>query len=162
MGSRDDDELDEPVDATLAAEDEQATRQLLARYDQPFSVAPPPGLAARTSLVLAREMNAGATPRPRSPWFWQLAAFGLGLLVMLGLWGVFGQSSGPANLLGGTESGGGRALLWLTLAAKPLINAVLSLGSVGLLASIVLLVCAWLWWRLINLQPPTALLEQRL
>jgi hypothetical protein len=163
MGNRNDDELEnEPVDPLQVAEDERFVQQLLARYDQPHHVTPPPGLAARTSLAVLREQPRSGAVLRRVLWPVQLASLALGLLVAVGLWGVFGSSTGPASLFGGAESGLGRAFLWLTLAAKPLINVLVAIGPVGLAALVAFILCAWLWWRIITLQSPAALLEQRL
>jgi hypothetical protein len=163
MGNRNDDELEnELVDPLQVAEDERFVQQLLARYDQPHHVSPPPGLAARASLAVLRERPRSRAAFRRTIWPLQVVGFALGLLVAMGLWGVFGSSTGPASLFGGVESSLGRAFLWLTLAAKPLINVLVAIGSIGLAGCVAFMLCAWLWWRIITLQSPTALLEQRL
>lgn len=152
MGRRDDDEL---TAAAEAAED-MMLRQLLHRQGQPTFVAPPPELAMRVlnrlptlppSAVAAmarrkrRRLIAGAG----------VALVGFLLLLSLGFWGVLGDSSGPALLLGDVTSGIGRVLLVLTLAAKPLVNTLLAPGLPLLLVFVVLLgVATWGWWRLVQ------------
>lgn len=149
MGRRDKPELT-PSDADLA-EAEAATRLLLAPFDEPRPVPPPPGLSAR---ILAALPDAGPEPRASSPWWaalrpaaWAAAALAL-LLVAFGAWGVLGDSRGPAQVAGGPDSLIGRTTLTLTLAAKPLLNLLASAGLVALASALAVAVGAWLWWRL--------------
>lgn len=155
MGPRDRDELS-------AAEEEAADtamRRLLARYGQPTAVPPPPDLAARVLARLPDEPPAAAAvveqrKRRRGMVLGGIALSVLVVLLALGMWGVFGSSDGPANLLGGATSGLGRAVLVLVLAAKPLVHVVLSLGGPLLVFGALLMVgAAWVWWQLVRHTP---------
>lgn len=155
MGRRDDDRLTPDADAAADA----AMRRLLARYDQPAFRAPPPGLTNRVLMQLPTAppaaAAAGARRRRRRRTALMGAAVGVAaLLLALGLWGVFGDSSGPATLLGGGADGFGRLLLVLTLAAKPLVHSLLAPGlPLLLLFGAGAVALAWLWWRLAQQSP---------
>jgi hypothetical protein len=159
MGDRDD-ELSGPPAAAELEEAEAATRRLLARYGQPSPALPPRDLAARAMVRL----QAAQPPRNARRRAWGLLPLlaGLSLLLGLGLWGVLGDSAGPASLLGGGAGGAGRALLLLTLAAKPLVNLLLAAGPLGLGLLALGFVGGLIWWRLVAVSQPAALLERQL
>lgn len=145
MGYGDDRELN-VSDAELAA-DEAALRAMLARWGEPAPASPPPALAAGVMAALAGRPRGRRRRRALAP---ALAALLLAPLLALGLWGVFGNSLGPAGLVGGPEDGLGQLLLGLTLAAKPLVNMLLGAGAAGLAAAAALVAGAGLWWRLVR------------
>ena len=155
-----DDELNESLDAAALDEAEAATRRLLARYGQPSLAGPPRDLAART-IVTVQAARPPQSARRQALSLLPLLG-GLALLVGLGLWGVLGDSAGPASLIGGGEGAAGRTLLLLTLAAKPLINALLAAGPLALGLLILGIFGSWVWWRLVITAQPTALLERHL
>lgn len=150
MGPGDHDELS-LSDAELAA-DELATRRLLARWGEPAAAPPPPALNARVLAALAGRPPRRAARRAR-PLLGALALAIVAPLLLLGIWGVLGDSLGPASLAGDPAGGLGRLLLGLTLAAKPLVNLLLGAGAYGLAAFALLLAGAWLWWRLVRVAP---------
>lgn len=145
MGPGDDDELN-LSDAELAA-DEAAVHAMLARWGEPSPATPPPALAAGVMAALAGRPRARRRRTARAP---ALALLLLAPLVALGLWGVLGDSLGPAHLAGGPDAGLGQLLLGLTLAAKPLVNLLLGAGAAGLAATVALMAGAGLWWRLVR------------
>jgi hypothetical protein len=71
-------------------------------------------------------------------------------LILLGAWGVFLDSSGPARLLGDPAGGVAHAVLFVTLAAKPLLNALLQTGPVVLVLVLGAAAAAWLVWRTVR------------
>ncbi len=150
MGRRNDNQLT----AHEEAEADAALRTLLARHKQPEALAPPGDLAARIMLhvpsgtpAMAAQAAKRQTRRRRVSAWGSVAAFAV--LSLLGAWGVLINSAGPALLFGGPETTLGYAMLVVTLAAKPLIAAVLSLGAPVLLVGAALVVAASvLWWRL--------------
>ncbi|MCG8349641.1 MAG: hypothetical protein MI924_17900, partial [Chloroflexales bacterium] len=150
MGRRNDGELSS-VDE--GAED-IAIRQLLARQGHPTFVAPPPDLAARVlaNLPDTPPIHVVAAARRRSRLRRILIVLTLSVLLLslgLGFWGVLGDSSGPAELLGGGTASLGRLILMLTLIAKPLVHILLAPGLPLLLLFIALIAIAlWTWWRL--------------
>lgn len=88
MGRRDERGL-RPTDADLAAA-EAATRAMLADYDEPQPLAPPPDLAARVLAALP------TTAHPSQARTWPRMGFGMTLatalllLLALGGWGLYG------------------------------------------------------------------------
>ena len=147
MGRRDD-ELTPEQDAQA----EQLLRDLLARYGEPHQTPPPHNLARR--IVSALPQQAAVPTQRRAP----RAGVGAALvgafvvaLLALGVWGVLGNSGGPASLLGGAASGLGRALLVLTLAAKPLVGSFVALGMGTLVGGAVLIaIVCWAWMLLVQ------------
>lgn len=81
------------------------------------------------------------------------------IILQIGILGVFVDSEIPARMVGGVESSAGRLILALTIAIKPIASA-LTLISVPLflVASIAVIVAAWLWLRL--MAPPAPLLVE--
>jgi hypothetical protein len=129
----------------------------------PPSAIPPPRLVANimaqlppTPAVAAAAERRG---RSRARLIWGGFAAIMALFVLLGAYGVVVDSSAPAQFFGGLESTLGRGILALTLAGKPMVAA---LGSLGLpLLVIVALggtVVPALWKRLAA--PPAALLVE--
>jgi hypothetical protein len=148
MGYGDNDELN-VSDAELAA-DEAAVRGLLSRWGEPSPAPPPPALAA--GVIATIEGRSARTParRRRRTLAPTLTLLLLAPLFALGLWGVLGDSLGPAGLAGGPSAGLGQLLLGLTLAAKPLVNLLLGAGLAGLVAAVALVAAGALWWRLVR------------
>ena len=151
MGRRDEPELT-PTDEELAAA-EASLRRTLARYDEPAPVAPPPNLAARVLASLpanppGRQRAAPALPRLAPAAGWAAATFAA-LLLALGSWGVLLNSHAPAAAAGGP----GQLLLVLTLAAKPIVNLLVSAGAAAALVALAAAVGAWLWWRIVSSTP---------
>jgi hypothetical protein len=91
---------------------------------------------------------------------WTLTAL-LGLLLILGTWGVLVNSLIPSSVAGGPAAGLGQLLLLLTLAAKPLINLFASAGALAALLVLAALGGAWLWWRLFSTTPIAVPVEIR-
>lgn len=157
-----------PPDHTYAADlhtpeqpepDDLAFRQVLARYGEPAAPEPPAALQQKiiASLPTMPPPQAAAVLRHRRR---RRALPGLlGLLVLaglalLGFWGVFIDSAAVAALFGSTSAGVGQAVLFLILAAKPLLYAVLSLGGLSfILGGMVCIGMAWGWWMLLQLPP---------
>ncbi|MBC8078303.1 MAG: hypothetical protein H7Y32_19645 [Chloroflexales bacterium] len=147
MGRRDD-ELTPAQDAQA----DQLLRDLMALYGEPRPAPPPQYLAQR--IVAALPQQPATLARRRLP----IAGTGASLagvlalaLFALGLWGVLGNSAGPAGLLGGAASGLGRALLVLTLAAKPLVGSLAAIGLPTLAGGALLVaVASWAWWSLVQ------------
>ncbi len=148
MGRRDDSELS--LDNLDLADDEAAVRQALAPWGEPAQAPPPPAIAARVQAALVEGRPVRDRPRrPRWSLAWVLTAL-LTPLVLLGAWGVFLDSAGPASLLGDPAGGLGRFVLMLTLAAKPLLNALLLTGPILLALTLGASAAAWLWWRTVR------------
>lgn len=145
MGPRDDDGLN------AAAEDE-ALRRLLEQRELARFAEPPPGLTAKVLAQLpdlppAAAARAERLRHIRNRFLAVVVVVAVLLLQGFGAWGVLADSSGPAALFGDVGAGAGRALLMLTLAAKPLVNLLLAPG-LPLLALFMLLLAgiAALWW----------------
>jgi hypothetical protein len=150
---RGDDELTPDEQALAAAEAE--TRRLLARYGQPRAVQPPAALAGRV-------MDALADPPPRPVGRLRRIYAGAILICLLaalalGTWGVLLDSSGPARLFGDLSGGLSELLLVLTLAAKPLINLLISVGAAALVILAAIIGGSWLWWQLLRRELAAAL-----
>ncbi|MEI8307444.1 MAG: hypothetical protein WCF99_10300 [Chloroflexales bacterium] len=133
-------------DAMAAAEGE--TRRLLARYGQPQVMEPPAALAGRVIDALSEPSSRPASTLRR---FYA----GIGLIcgcvaLALGAWGVLIDSSGPAKLFGDLSGGISELILILTLAAKPLINLLMSAGATALVMIVASLGGSWLWWELLR------------
>lgn len=150
MGRRNDNQLT----AQQEADADAALRAMLARHKQPEALAPPGDLAARimrqlpagTPAVAAQTARRRLVRRRISAWAGILVLL---LLSLIGAWGVLVNSAGPALLFGGPETTLGYTALVVTLAAKPLIASLLSLGAPILLVGAASIVAAsWLWWRL--------------
>jgi hypothetical protein len=138
-------------------------RELLGIHGEPQQLAPPPWLAARINAHLPDESPMDTAFRERRRHVRRrlgvsAAAALLVALVALGSWGIFANSSGPAELIGTVVGGVGRAVLVATLAAKPLVDLLITSGVTTL---VLLLLAAsagtWGWWRLVR--RPTGLAE---
>ena len=148
MGRGDDSELS--LDTFDPADDEAAVRQALARWGEPAQAPPPPALVARVQTALMEGRVVHDRPRrARRSWVWAFGAL-LTPLVLLGIWGVFLDSAGPARLFGDPAAGPAQWVLLLTLAAKPLLNALLLTGPVVLALALGAAAAAWLWWRTVH------------
>jgi hypothetical protein len=147
MGRGDDSELS--LDNLDLAEDEAAVRRALARWGEPAPAPPPPALVARVQAALVEGRAVRDRPR-RSARSWAWAAVALLPLILLGAWGVFLDSSGPARLLGDPAGGVAHAVLFVTLAAKPLLNALFQTGPVVLVLVLGAAAAAWLVWRTVR------------
>ncbi|NTV65061.1 MAG: hypothetical protein HGA65_16245 [Oscillochloris sp.] len=135
-----------PDDLLAAAEAE--TRHLLAHYGEPTPAIPPPDLTNRVIDALsARPRHAFSRLRRI---YTGLIAVGAFSLFALGVWGVLLDSSGPAHLAGDLSSGLSQLMLLLTLAAKPLINLLLTAGAATLAVLVAILGGSWLWWQLLR------------
>lgn len=145
---RGDPELILDDDALDAAEAE--TRRLLARYGQPQAVRPPADLARR--VIGALEGPPAAPPRPGRlrRLYGGVIALGLCALFAFGAWGVLLDSSGPAHLFGDLSGGLAQLILLLTLAAKPLINVLLTAGALTAAVIVAIVGGSWLWWQLLR------------
>jgi hypothetical protein len=142
---RGDNQLTPDDDALAAAEAE--TRRLLARYSQPRTVEPPAELAGRVLGALA------APPHPVSRLrriYGGAILIGILVALTLGAWGVLLDSTGPARLFGDLSGGVSELLLILTLAAKPLINLLLTAGVATLAILAAIVGGGWLWWQLLR------------
>lgn len=148
MGRGDDSKLS--PDNVNPADDEAAVRRALARWGEPAQAPPPPALAARVQTALIEGRVVRDRPRrARRSWSWAFAAVLLPL-VMLGVWGVFVDSAGPAGLLGDPAAGPAQWVLVLTLAAKPLLNALLLTGPLVLALGLGAAAAGWFWWRTVR------------
>lgn len=152
MGRRDDELTPAEIHAA-----EEATRRLLARWDEPQPATPPPGLAGRVLATLPDSPRQAdrSSPLPTAG-RWALA-LGAALLLALGAWGVWLDSAGPAALLGSFSAGLAGLALQLTLMAKPLINLVGASGGAGLAALAALIAGGAAWWRLVADSAPAPL-----
>lgn len=152
MGRRDD-----KLTLTEIHAAEEATRRILARWDEPQPVAPPPGLARQVLATLpdSPRQARSAAPLPTIG-RWALAV-GAGLLLILGGWGVWFDSAGPAELLGTFGAGLAGLALQLTLMAKPLINLLGASAGLGLAALAALIVGGAIWWRTVSTIMPVTL-----
>ncbi|NNJ10941.1 hypothetical protein EKD04_011420 [Chloroflexales bacterium ZM16-3] len=136
-----------PDDALISAEAE--TRRLLARYGEPLTVEPPAGLAVRVLDGLANQQPTHPASRLRRIYGGVMALCVL-ILIAFGAWGVLIDSSGPAHLFGDMSGGLSQMLLLLTLAAKPLINLLLTAGAATLAVIVAIVGGSWLWWQLLR------------
>ncbi len=139
--------------------EDAAMRRLLMRYDQPASIVPPPDLSARilANIPSTPPVVAAATVHRRQRLNRVLSGaivVVLASLLSLGVWGIFGDSTGPARLLGSLSADLGQIGMFLVLAAKPLVLPALNPG-LSLLAPGVLIIIgiAWLWWYLVRSVP---------
>lgn len=135
-----------PDDLLDAAEAE--TRRLLARYGEPTLVVPPPDLADRVIATLSRAPTQTFSRLRRI--YTGVLLIGILTLLAFGAWGVLLDSSGPAQLVGDLSGGFGQLLLLLTLAAKPLINFILTAGVATLVVLAAIFAGSWLWWQLLR------------
>lgn len=152
---RGDDELSPDDEMVAAAEAE--TRRLLARYGEPRAAAPPADLPDRVMRSI-RETPASAHHSSRLRRIY--GAMMLSCLVALlafGAWGVLVDSSGPAGLFGGLGGGLGQLTLVLTLAAKPLVNLLLTAGALTLVVVLACVGGGWLWWQLVRREVTVAM-----
>jgi hypothetical protein len=138
------------------AQSEQLLRELLSAYGEPQHAPAPPGLARR---VVATLPSQPAAPARRSGTMGRAGAALAGALALaliaVGLWGVLGDSAGPASLFGGAASTLGGALLVLTLAAKPLVGSLVALGSPTLaVGALLVAVVGWAWVALVQRPVP--------
>jgi hypothetical protein len=141
----------------MMAAAEAETRRLLARYGEPRVAAPPADLPDRVMRSLS-DTPAGAhhSSRLRRIYGGVILA-GLAALLAFGAWGVLLDSSGPAQLFGDMGGGIGQLLLVLTLAAKPLVNLLLTAGAVTLVITAAFAGGGWLWWQLVRHEVSTAM-----
>jgi hypothetical protein len=133
-------------DALIAAEEE--TRRLLARYGEPRAVEPPAKLAGRVIDALSEP-----PPHPTSTLrriYGGAILIGILATLALGAWGVLLDSSGPARIFGDLSGGLSELLLILTLAAKPLINLLITAGAATLAVLVAIVGGSWLWWQLLR------------
>lgn len=140
---------------------DKAVRQKLATYGEPAQWQPPAELYSQIAAQLPAELPAEAArirQRVRTLLLVsQVAiAFILGGLLILGGWGVFIDSTGPATLFGGVTSTLGYILLTLVLIAKPAVHLALGLGLPVLLTGVgAALLLFWLWrWLLFSIPTP--------
>ncbi|MBX0328556.1 hypothetical protein K2Z83_12800 [Oscillochloris sp. ZM17-4] len=136
-----------PDDALATAEAE--TRRLLARYGEPSVADPPADLARRVIDGLSDLPPAHPTSRLRQIYGGVIGVCMIALL-SLGVWGVLLDSSGPAHLFGDMGGGLSQLLLLLTLAAKPLINLLLTAGAATMAVIVAIIGGSWLWWQLLR------------
>lgn len=142
-----------PDDGLDAAEAD--TRRLLARYGEPSTLEPPSDLADRVIGALS-----APSPQPVSRLRWiygGVMLLSIVALVAFGSWGVLLDSSGPAHLFGDLSGGLSQLLLLLTLAAKPLINLLLTAGAATLAVLAAIFGGSWLWWQLLRHELATSL-----
>jgi hypothetical protein len=141
---------------TLPSEEEQQRadqtfRAMLASYAQPALLAPPSDVDARVRATLPTVPPAVAAAAARRRARWQLARRALLLVFVLlllatGAWGVLVDSTLLAGL--------GQATLVLVLAAKPLINVLLTLALPLLLSGALTLALLVGLWRMLAWQVP--------
>jgi hypothetical protein len=141
---------------TLPSEEEQqradqAFREMLASYAQPAPLVPPSDVDARVRATLPTMPPAVAAAAARRRARWRLARRALLLVFVLlllatGAWGVLVDSTLLAGL--------GQAALVLVLAAKPLINVLLTLALPLLLSGALTLALLVGLWRLLAHQVP--------
>jgi hypothetical protein len=82
------------------------------------------------------------------------------LLDIIGLWGMLGDSAGPARLFTMVSASLGETIFVLTLAAKPILNLLAIPGPATLLVALTLLVAgAWGWWQLARFELLEAAVE---
>lgn len=149
------DQQDERADARL--------RALLASCDEPAPVAPPPALAQAVQQRLPAVPPVVAARRHRQRRVLRQSGFVvvavlLLLLCGLGAWGILGDSTAPAQLLGGVQMVPGFVLLTLVLLAKPIVHTLLGGGWVVLLGSVLAVgVLGWLWRWVWQRTPPMQL-----
>lgn len=161
MERRNDDELT----PTAEQAEDTAMRRQLARYGQPTPIAPPPDLVVRVLARLPEQAPAAAARAERQRRSQRRVLVGIllaGLLACLSLggWGVFGNSSAPADLLGGVTTMFGQVVLLLVLAAKPLVNFALAPGFTRLaLGTLTIIGAGWVWWQIVQHTPLARPLE---
>ncbi len=132
---------------------DQAFRAMLASYAQPAPLAPPPDVDARVRATLPTMPPAAAAAEAQRRARWRLARRALLLVFVLlllatGAWGVLVDSTLLASL--------GQAALVLVLAAKPLINVLLTLALPLLLSGALTLALLVGLWRMLARQVPLA------
>ncbi len=155
MGRRDYDEVASAEESTA----DKAMRRLLAEYGHPAPLVPPADLTARVLAHLPDQppsVVAATVHTVRRRWQWMGSLVGLMLvsLLSLGIWGVFGNSSGPSSLVGGIASNAGEFMLVLVLAAKPLMHVLLSSGMLVIVVGMLIItMAAWLWWHMLQRVP---------
>ncbi|MGB9739344.1 MAG: hypothetical protein C0184_12130 [Chloroflexus aggregans] len=144
---------DEFTDEEMA-QIEAETRALLARWGEPQMAPPPPDLSAR---VVRQLFGVTPTPTYRRPW-WQLWPVLPLVLLAIGAWGLWIDSTGPALLVGGLETDTGRLLVTLTLIAKPIWNLWFTTAW-WLIPSLFLLIGGGWLWRTLIIDAPLAEVE---
>jgi hypothetical protein len=134
---------------------DQEFQQLLARYNEPNRLAAPPTITSRVMAGIPGRSPVELVRRQRRQSRLHGLALGTATLVFialfsLGFYGVLFDSSAPAALAG-ASSGGAQVMLMLTLAAKPLVNLVLTSGLPLLpVLGLLLLSGGWLWHYLLR------------
>ncbi len=134
---------------------DQEFRQALARYNEPLQRATPPTMTSRVMAGIPGRPPAELARRHRRQSRLSSLAAGTAALLFLalfslGFYGVLFDSSAPATLVG-TTGGFAQLVLMLTLAAKPLVNLVLTSGLPLLPLLLLLLIGGgWLWHYLLR------------
>jgi hypothetical protein len=150
-----------------AAADERL-RRVLAAYEQPAPLELPEHMSGRVlaSLPDMPPAAAAAAGQRRKRMLRALQGMLLalaGALCLLGGWGIFIDSEGPAHLVGEPARGLGYLLVILVLIAKPLLHMLLSDSALPLLASLLAVpLLGMLWWWLFQQVPVSRLQGARL
>lgn len=153
--------VDDHIATCPMCADEQADPLSLAI--KPNSAIPPPALASRIMAQLPATPALANIQVQRKQQRRRVAAaitlLAIALVLAIGSYGVFFNSNSPATLFGGSDSVLGRGVLALTLAGKPMVGSLISLGlpvfiGVGVLVGVALM----MWKRLA--QPTAALLME--
>ncbi|NJM06273.1 hypothetical protein HC891_08870 [Candidatus Gracilibacteria bacterium] len=138
--------------------DDEAMRALLAAYEEPVVVPPPSQLSRRVIAALPKASPATLRAERRRRALGGRLAIATPLtlvllLNMIGLWGLLGDSTGPARLFASLNTSFGEAIFVLTLAAKPILNLLTVPGPATLLVALTLLAAgAWGWWQLVRVE----------
>jgi hypothetical protein len=153
------------IDPAIEAQADDTLRRILAHYAQPAPVPPPPELAARV-LTSLPDVSPGEATRVeqhrhhRSRVAKIAAVFLMIALCLVGVQGIFVDSTGMARLFGDTATGLGSLMLTLILIAKPLVHSVLAPGFLPLLvAGAALVGVGIVWWHLVEPGPPLSPLK---
>lgn len=161
------DDNDIPDDSAIAAADERL-RRVLAAYEQPAPLELPEHMTRHMLAHLPHMPPAAAAAagqrRQRLLRALQGLLLALGVaLCLLGGWGIFIDSDGPAHLVGEPAQGVGYLLVILVLVAKPLLHMLLSTNAMPLLASLLAVpLLGMLWWWLFQQTPVSRLQGARL
>jgi hypothetical protein len=132
----------------MLAAAEAETRRLLARYGEPQAAPPPADLPDRVMRSIADVPDGARGPSRLRRAYGTVMLAGLAALLAFGAWGVL-VDGGPTRLFD-SLGGLGQLLLVLTLAAKPLVNLLLTAGAAAVVVVAACVGCAWLWWQLVR------------